>query len=160
MIATITVLVTGLTLATTLDDAEAKDNKIVITGTTGNDNIVVDDRRNKITCILCAGLTVTGPVTGPFAGPPSIASSEIWMINPEAGSGVDDKYIINGNGGIDRLSFFDGLDPDNDKVEIENVELVRIFDHDGDDKYKIKGFSGIEVRYFDGPGDNKLEVKG
>ena len=160
MIATITVLVTGLTLAVTLDDAEAKGNKIVITGTSADELIRISDDGNSILCLKCTGLTVTGPVTGPFPGPSSIPSSEIWMINPEAGSGVDDKYIINGNGGTDQFDFFDGLAADNDKVEIENVELVRIFDQDGDDKYEIKGFSGIEVRYFDGPGDNKLEVKG
>jgi len=101
MIATITVLVTGLTLAVTLDDAEAKGNTIVITGTPGDELIRLNDNGNSIICLKCTGLTVTGPVTGPFPGPITIPSSERWTINPEAGNGVDDKYIIDGNGGSD-----------------------------------------------------------
>lgn len=160
LIATITVLVTGLTLAATLDDAEAKGNKIVITGTSGDEIIRLGDFGNFIFCDQCTGLTVTGPVTGPFSAGFPLGSSERWIINPEAGDGVDDKYIINGNGGSDFFDFIGGSSPDNDKLEIENFENVRILDGDGDDKYEIKGFSGIEVQYTDGPGDDKLEVKG
>jgi len=159
MIATITVLVTGLTLVVTLDDAEAKDNKIVITGTPGDDIIKLDDFNNRITCFQCTGLTVTGPVTGPFISG-FAGDTELWLINPEAGDGVDDKYIINGNGGSDFFDHLGGTSPDNDKFEIENFEKVRIFDGDGDDKYEVKDSSGGTVEYFDGPGDDKLEFKG
>jgi len=156
MIATITVLVTGLTLVATLDDAEAKDNKIVITGTPGDDVIFIADFGNSINC-QCSGITVTGPVTGPTT---NFLGHESWIINSEAGDGVDTKYEINGNGGIDNVSFGDGESPDKDKVEIENVAFVRIFDGDGNDKYKVKDSSGGSVEYNDGPGKDKLDFKG
>jgi len=140
------------------DDDDDDDDKIVITGTPGDDIIKLNDNGNSIICLRCTGLTVTGPVTGPFDGPLSIPSSERWTINPEAGNGVDDKYIIDGNGGFDFFDFLGGPNADNDELEIENFEIVRITD--GDDEYEIKGSSGVEVQYFDGPGDDELEFEG
>ena len=95
------------------------------------------------------------PFISGFAG-----DTELWLINPEAGDGVDDKYIINGNGGSDFFDHLGGTSPDNDKFEIENFEKVRIIDGDGDDEYVIKGSSGDHVEYFDGPGDDELEFEG
>ena len=150
MIATITVLVTGLMLVVTLDDAEAKGNKIVITGSAGDNVIIIEEASDIIGCL--GGCTVTGPVTQ--------SSTEIWDINPGAGAGVDDKYEINGNGGTDTLEFRDGSSTDNDKVEFENASTVKITDGAGDDKYKVKDSSGGSVEYNDGPGDDELEFEG
>jgi len=166
MIATITVLLTGLMLVVTLDDAEAKGNKIkiVITGTAGNDFIIVDERGNKIICNLCAGLTVTGPVTGPVTDTSSShGDSEVWTVNPGAGNAVDDKYEINGNGGTDRIIIDEGSATDNDKYKIQStagiLDRLQIGDGAGDDKYEIKG-SVFHFEYFDGPGKDKLTFKG
>ena len=138
------------------DDDDDDDDKIVITGTPGDDVIFILDFADSISC-NCAGITVTGPVTGPFT---NFIGFERWIINSGVGNGFDTKYEINGNGGIDHVDFADGPSPDNDKVEIENVDAVRIFDGDGDDKYKVKGISGDSVEYHDGPGKDKLDFKG
>jgi len=142
------------------DDDDDDDDKIVITGTSGDEIIRLGDFGNFILCDRCIGLTVTGPVTGPFDAGFPVGTSERWIINPEAGDGVDDEYIINGNGGSDFFDFIGGSSPDNDELEIENFEHVRIFDGDGDDEYEIKGSSGDLVEYTDGPGDDELEFEG
>ena len=105
----------------------------MITGTTGDDGILVFDSGNLIKCDTAC--TVTGPVTGPI----SVGSQTHWTIDSGAGDGVDDKYKINGNGGSDRIIFHDGSATDNDKIKIENVDRFEYFDGSGKDKLDFKG---------------------
>ncbi len=150
------VMILGVVAYLPFEEAEAKGNTIVITGTTGDDRIRVFDSSNRIDCVGCSGLTVTGPVTGPTMD----FATEIWTITSGAGDGVNDKYKINGNGGSDGIIIFDGSSTDKDKYEIENAGFVRIFDGDGNDKYKIKDSSEGSVEYFDGPGKDKVKFDG
>jgi len=142
------------------DDDDDDDNEIVITGTTGDDKIQVFEF--LVAAIRCKPLcTVTGPVTD--LGEEEFGGFFKWTINPGAGNGVDDEYRINGNGGTDDILFFDGISPDDDKVEIENtagILKVLIVDTAGDDEYNVKGSSGDIVTYEDGLGDDVFEFEG
>ena len=141
-------------------DDDDDDNEIVITGTAGNENIQVGDFLNSIQCNGCTGLTVTGPVMGPF--PEDFGFSETWTINLGSGAGFDDEYRINGNGGTDFIQYL-SVTSDNDKVEIENtagILNVDIIDGPGDDEYVVKGITGDIVKYEDGLGDDVFEFEG